>query len=482
MRTLRSAWALLALPLAAAIGPIRRDRGPLFTNSEVVRTLTDDTFDAALNDSQTVWLVDFYSPWCPHCRQFGPQWEQVANVYAASSNVQLGAVDCTREKRVCDQEDIHSYPAVQVYHAGEETIRMPHKRHIYAPQVARWIAEVLQEHGIQSGVDIDQVYPPKQLRDEGKKETFEFAEPVEPTHDDTEDGLKLKRLRDAGATALFAFEDGFFMGTKVLEGERYDAALTWVDALAASFPVQANRAAFATLADVLRQQQRWERTEWMETLRKWQATANTVSFPPDLFASSDHLAFCTTYTCGLWTLFHSLIVSDVKTVSPREPWKPSEIMAAIRLFVRYFFGCEECKQHFLKANHDNVLKKLAARDDEGPQAVAFWIWKMHNTVNKVLKRAMWPTQKSCPTCYVDNGKALSLDPAQLNEKEIVAYIASVYKLDGTSSMSGGVLAALWSTSGFSIIAVVALVGVVLAKHFKKQPARFVNFKARDHIA
>ncbi|RLN59896.1 hypothetical protein BBJ29_001907 [Phytophthora kernoviae] len=214
--------ASISLPTVAAIGPIRRDRGPLFTDSKVVRILTNDNFDSILNATQTVWLVDFYSPWCPHCRQFGPQYEKAANSYAEASNVQFGAVDCTREKDVCNREDIYGYPAVKMYHAppdAEEGITMPHVGHIYARDVAKWIEEQLTENGIKSGVDIEQMYPlPKRRSD--TKEEFKFAEPVEPTHDDQADDIKLNRLRDAGTTVLFAFEDGFFMGTTVLEGER----------------------------------------------------------------------------------------------------------------------------------------------------------------------------------------------------------------------------------------------------------------------
>ncbi|KAJ8550272.1 hypothetical protein ON010_g10799 [Phytophthora cinnamomi] len=216
----------------------------------------------------------------------------------------------------------------------------------------------------------------------------------------------------------------------------------------------------------------------------WKVTANGMSNPQNLFASKDELALCTTYTCGLWTLFHSLTVSDVKSGSQ---WKPSEIMAAIRLVVKHFFGCEECKRHFLKANPEIIIDKLALRDDDGPHAVTSWIWTMHNTVNKVLGKPMWPTRLSCPNCYTANDQPLSLDPAQLNEEDIVAYIRSVYKIEGSLKLEQQAASATsWISAGsFTSMATIALLFAIFAMLIQQNKHRLFAVKAlkdRDHIA
>jgi thiol oxidase len=460
---------------------------PLFTTSKVVRTLDSDNFDAMLNDTSTVWLVDFYSPWCPHCRQFGPQWEEVANVYAPVDSVQLGAVDCTRQNDVCDREGVHSYPGVKMYHVEEQAVKMPHAGHIYARHVAKWIEETLHEHGMQSGIDIDEIYPKNPMRDDLKKKEFTFGDPVEPLVDDRSTDVQFKRLKDASTTALFTLEDGLFMGTTVLEGKRYDAAVTWVRALAASFPMKQNRAAFAELVQEMEKQETWKQADWNDLLTRWKAIANAMSYPANLFANKDDLALCTTFTCGLWTLFHTITVSDVQASATLEQWKPSEIMSAIRLVVKHFFGCEECKRHFLKANPESLVKKLALRDEDGPHAVAFWIWTMHNTVNKVLSKAMWPTKLSCPSCYAINDQPLSLDPAQLNEEGIVAFIRSVYKFESNETLEqhAGAAGPWLSVGGFTSMAVVALLIAVFATVFQQHKHRLVGVKAlktRDHVA
>lgn len=478
---LSAATALLGsgwLPASSAFSPMRRDRGPLFTTSTVVHTLNSSNFDAILDDSQTVWLVDFYSPWCPHCRQFAPQWEEVASVYGSVESIQFGAVDCTKQNEICDREDVHAYPGVKLYHVSEEAITMPHVGNVYARHVAKWLEETLKEHGMGPLIDVDKVYPKNPLRNDLKKKEFKFGDPVEPLQDDRSVDMQMKRLKDAGVTALFILEDGFFMGTTMLAGERYEAAVTWVKTLAGAFPRKENRAAFAVLVDMMKDKEQWQQADWTDMLEKWKSSVNERSYPVNLFSSKDDLVLCTTYTCGLWTVFHSLTVSGV------EQLKPSEIMSAIRLVVKHFFGCEECKRHFLKANPESVITKLALRDEDGPHAVALWIWTMHNTVNKVLGKPRWPTNLSCPNCYTTTDEPQSLDPTQLNDEDIVAYIRRVYKIEtnvNVSSQAAG--SSSWYSMG--VLAVVALLFVIYRTLFQQHKHRLVGMKSlkmRDHIA
>ncbi|KAI9995168.1 hypothetical protein PInf_012215 [Phytophthora infestans] len=468
----------------SAFGPMRPDRGPLFTTSKDVRALNIDNYGAMLNDTQTVWLVDFYSPWCPHCRQFAPQWEEVANVYAKVKTIQLGAVDCTKQNEICGREDVHSYPAVKMFHVPPdsiEAIEMPHDDHVYARHVAKWIEETLKEHGMGPFIDVDKVYPKNTMRNDLKKKEFKFGDPVEPLYDDRSAEIQLKRLKDAGTTALFVLKDGFFMGTTELAGERYAAAVTWVQTLANAFPTKENRAAFVLLVDMMKKQSRWKQADWNTMLDNWKVSANAISYPTNLFASKDELSLCTTFTCGLWTLFHSLTVNSIGQLMP------SEIMIAIRLVVKHFFGCEECKRHFLKANPESLIEKLALRDEDGSDAVAFWIWTMHNTVNKVLSKPRWPTNLSCPNCYFANDQPPSLDPAQLSEEDIVAYVKSVYKIEGNLKLGQHATNTTpWLTlGGFTSMAAVALLIAIFATIFQQHKHRLAGMKVlktRDHIA
>lgn len=84
---------LLAATLTAAASARQpRDNSPLFTTEQCqVRTLNSEGHAAMLADLDAVWLVYYYAPWCPHCRQFAPAWEKAAAFYADNANVNIAA-------------------------------------------------------------------------------------------------------------------------------------------------------------------------------------------------------------------------------------------------------------------------------------------------------------------------------------------------------------------------------------------------------
>ncbi|CAH0493187.1 unnamed protein product [Peronospora farinosa] len=477
--------ALLALEqLPFAFGYTRLDESPLSITSKIVQTFDNESFGAVLNDTQNVWLVNFHSSWCPDCRQFALEWEKVSSVYSNVENIHWGAVDCTTQNDICSQEGIQSYPRVKMYHVppdAKEAITMPFGRDMNARYVAKWIEETLKDNKMQRGIDVDEVYPPNNVSRNPKKM---FGDPVEPLYDDRSVDVQLKRLKAAGTTALFTFEVGFFMGTTVLQGKRYEAAVTWVRTLAASFPFKENRDAFAKLVDAMKEQKRWKQADWNNLINRWKVTANAMSYPSNLFADKDVLYMCKTFMCGFWTLFHTLTVSDVTSESSMEQWKPSEIVLAIRLVVQYFFGCEMFKRRFLTVNTKTVIENLALIDEDGPNTVILWIWTVHNIVNMFYGKSMWPTKLSCPYCYDTNILPLSFDPTMLNEDIVAAYVRSVYKFgDKLKLEQHRLVTTPWvSMRSIATVAVLIAIFAALIQQFKHHLIGTKVLKTQDHIA
>lgn len=82
------------------------------------------------------------------------------------------------------------------------------------------------------------------------------------------------------------------------------------------------------------------------------------------------------YPCGLWTLFHYLTVQAAEMDISNDPL---EILQAMHGYIKNYFGCTECAEHFQEMAARNHIWSVASKDD-----AVLWLWSAHNDVNKRL--------------------------------------------------------------------------------------------------
>jgi len=86
--------------------------------SKDVIELTDSNFDKLVLDSEDVWLVEFFAPWCGHCKNLAPEWEKAAS--ELKGKVKLGALDATVHQSKAQEYGVQGYPTIKFFHGGRK--------------------------------------------------------------------------------------------------------------------------------------------------------------------------------------------------------------------------------------------------------------------------------------------------------------------------------------------------------------------------
>ncbi|XP_024963293.1 protein disulfide-isomerase like 2-1-like [Cynara cardunculus var. scolymus] len=82
-----------------------------------VVVLTEDSFEKEVGQDRGA-LVEFYAPWCGHCKKLAPEYEKLGASFKKSKSVLIGKVDCDEHKGVCSKYGVSGYPTIQWFPKG----------------------------------------------------------------------------------------------------------------------------------------------------------------------------------------------------------------------------------------------------------------------------------------------------------------------------------------------------------------------------
>ncbi|EFJ43445.1 hypothetical protein VOLCADRAFT_106773 [Volvox carteri f. nagariensis] len=113
--------ALLCAALLGALALVRASDDPTVSLPGVL-DLTPETFDKHVNGAKHA-IVEFYAPWCGHCKRMVPEYKKLGELVAADpklkNQVVIAKVNADNHRSLGEKFDVRGFPTIKYFARGK---------------------------------------------------------------------------------------------------------------------------------------------------------------------------------------------------------------------------------------------------------------------------------------------------------------------------------------------------------------------------
>jgi protein disulfide isomerase family A protein 3 len=84
---------------------------PIPEQTEDVKVVVAKNFDEIVNDAHKDVLIEFYAPWCGHCKSLAPKYDELAKKLKKETSITIAKMDAT-ENDVPSQFEVQGFPTI----------------------------------------------------------------------------------------------------------------------------------------------------------------------------------------------------------------------------------------------------------------------------------------------------------------------------------------------------------------------------------